>query len=650
MSATVRDRPVLSGPAGGGVPARRAVARWAWRLFRREWRQQILVLALLILTVAAAAFSVSAAYNVASLPGPQFGSANHLLQFDGSDPRVLAADIAAARKAFGTIQVIGRRFVPIPGSAQTVEFRAEDPHGPFSGPMIALTQGRYPSGAGQAAVTGQIAQTLQLRIGSRLSLGGHHQTVTGIVENPSDLSDQFVLVSALGRRPATVGDGAAERQPRQFRRLPRRIPRPAGMAGAGRQHPGSSRRRRARCCHGPAASDLPGSSRRLRRYRRAPPAPARHARRDRGDAQAASDGHGCRRSRRGRHRRRCRDRRRAGGVDCGRAGPGGVRRAPDRPARYPVGPGRAGHAARRRDGDCRGVVASAGRRPATGHARPVGPAAAAQARTSPGHARRPDDRGRRGLPGPGRPDPPSADHRRRAGDHPGDPAHQPAGHPGTRRAGRPRAGRGAAGAAGPGPSTGPDRGGPGRDQPRPRDQRGDHHQLGRRQDRRQCGQPAGHPDPGLDRPGRGRKWPGWPGRPGQDARPARRPGRSRAPDRRTAASPRSYRPRHARQPRRQAAGRRPGQPDRTAGSQPGRTAEPGRRRPGRDLQHDPPVCRHPSRAPLPRDQLRQRSPHPPTSSPPGRGSSWSPHPPPLRPSPTCSGSGPRPTHPSQPRS
>ena len=201
MSATLRDRPVLAGPAGGGVPARRAVARWAWRLFRREWRQQILVLALLTLTVAAAAFSVSAAYNVASLPGPQFGSASYLLQFDGASRKALAADIAAARTAFGTIQVIGRRFVPIPGSAQTVEFRAQNPHGPYGGPMIALTQGRYPSGAGQAALTGQLAQTLQLRIGSPLSLGGHHQTVTGIVENPSDLSDQFVLVTPAGAGP-----------------------------------------------------------------------------------------------------------------------------------------------------------------------------------------------------------------------------------------------------------------------------------------------------------------------------------------------------------------------------------------------------------------------------------------------------------------
>src|ERR1700722_19559156 len=111
MSAALRGRPAVRGPAGGGVAARRAVARWAWRLFRREWRQQILVVALLTLTVAAAAFSVSAAYNLASRPGPQFGSANHLLQFDGSNPKVLAADLAAARKAFGNIQVIGRRFV-----------------------------------------------------------------------------------------------------------------------------------------------------------------------------------------------------------------------------------------------------------------------------------------------------------------------------------------------------------------------------------------------------------------------------------------------------------------------------------------------------------------------------------------------------------
>jgi putative ABC transport system permease protein len=160
MTAVVPGRPALPGAAGGGVAARRAVTRWAFRLLRREWRQQLLVVALLALTVAAAAFSVAAAYNVASLPGAQFGSADHLLQFAGPGPKALQADIAAARKAFGTLQVIGRRFVPIPGSAQTIEYRAENPHGPYSGPALALAQGRYPTGTGQVAVTSGIAQAL----------------------------------------------------------------------------------------------------------------------------------------------------------------------------------------------------------------------------------------------------------------------------------------------------------------------------------------------------------------------------------------------------------------------------------------------------------------------------------------------------------
>ena len=216
MTATLPGRAALAGPAGGGVAARRAVARWAWRLLRREWRQQVLVVALLAVAVAAAAFAVPAAYNVASLPGPQFGSADHLLQFAGSGQKALAADIAAARKAFGTIQVIGRRFVPIPGSAQTIEYRAENPHGPYSGPMLALTQGHYPAGARQVAVTSQLAQVLRLRIGSPLSLDGRHRAVSGIVENPSDLNDQFALVTPQSAGPPQTVTVLLDASPARF--------------------------------------------------------------------------------------------------------------------------------------------------------------------------------------------------------------------------------------------------------------------------------------------------------------------------------------------------------------------------------------------------------------------------------------------------
>ncbi|MGH3123574.1 MAG: ABC transporter permease, partial [Streptosporangiaceae bacterium] len=217
MSAMLEDRPVLRGSISGGTAGRRVVIRWARRLLRREWRQQIVVLALLALTVAAATFSVAAAYNVASLPSPQFGSASYLLQFGGTDQKIMTADIAAARKAFGTIEVIGRQFVPIPGSAQTVEYRALSPDGPYSGPMLALMQGHYPSGAGQVAVTSGVAQNLQLRVGSMLALPGHHQRVTGIVENPSDLNDQFALVPPSAAGPAQGATVLLDASPAAFR-------------------------------------------------------------------------------------------------------------------------------------------------------------------------------------------------------------------------------------------------------------------------------------------------------------------------------------------------------------------------------------------------------------------------------------------------
>jgi hypothetical protein len=54
MTSTLKDRPAMTRSASnGGAPARRAVVRWAWRLFRREWRQQLLILALVIVATAA---------------------------------------------------------------------------------------------------------------------------------------------------------------------------------------------------------------------------------------------------------------------------------------------------------------------------------------------------------------------------------------------------------------------------------------------------------------------------------------------------------------------------------------------------------------------------------------------------------------------
>jgi putative ABC transport system permease protein len=171
------------------------VVRWAWRLFRREWRQQILMLGLLTLAAAAALFCVSAAYNVVPSSGARFGTATQRLTVDGADPRKLEADIAAIRAWFGTVELIGHRQVAIPGSVETLELRAQDPRGTYSAPMLALQEGRWPTTASEVALTDAAAATFQVRVGSRLHLDGRDRSVVGLVENPRDLGDEFAVVA-----------------------------------------------------------------------------------------------------------------------------------------------------------------------------------------------------------------------------------------------------------------------------------------------------------------------------------------------------------------------------------------------------------------------------------------------------------------------
>ncbi len=163
-------------------------------MFRREWRQQILVIALLAVAAAAAIASVTIAYNSGSADDSELGSANSLLRFDGTDPGKLEAGLAVTRDRFGTIEVIGHRSLPVPGSVDPVEFRAQDPHGPYGDARLALLRGSYPQGPGQVDVTDGVATLLGLEIGDPLALDGRRRTVVGIVENPRDLSDEFALV------------------------------------------------------------------------------------------------------------------------------------------------------------------------------------------------------------------------------------------------------------------------------------------------------------------------------------------------------------------------------------------------------------------------------------------------------------------------
>ena len=194
MSIALREPPDLAGDAGG-IVARRAVVRWAVRLFRREWRQQLFVLGLLTVAVAATIWGVGVVTNT-QLPNPNsatYGTAAAQVTLPGSDPH-LAADIAAIQRHWGPADVIDNKDIAT-GTTQSVYLRAENPHGLYNEPMIGLVSGAYPSGPGQVALTSQVATLYGAHVGGTWQAVGRTWRVTGIVQNPSNLRDEFALVA-----------------------------------------------------------------------------------------------------------------------------------------------------------------------------------------------------------------------------------------------------------------------------------------------------------------------------------------------------------------------------------------------------------------------------------------------------------------------
>jgi putative ABC transport system permease protein len=192
MSTALLEPRAEARAADGGRPARRAVVRWAWRLFRREWRQQLLVLAMLVVAVAATVLGAAVGVNTPPPRNAGFGVADHLATLPGRDPN-LAADIAAARERFGAVDVIEDRTIAT-GAVEGALLRAQDPHGRYGYPMLALVSGRYPAAPDEVAVTARLASTVDVGVGGVWRQDGRARRVVGIVENPQNLLDTFALV------------------------------------------------------------------------------------------------------------------------------------------------------------------------------------------------------------------------------------------------------------------------------------------------------------------------------------------------------------------------------------------------------------------------------------------------------------------------
>jgi putative ABC transport system permease protein len=193
MTAVFENWQAERRPRDGGGAARRAVVRWAWRLFRREWQQQFLILALIVVAVAATIVGSAVATNTPPPKDSSFGAAQDSLTFQTLDSRA-TTEIASLAHHYGRIELIENETMPIPGSIDTYQLRAEDPHGRFGYPMLAIVSGRYPSTRDEVAVTAGVASAFHLQLRSTWLMGGVERRVVGIVENPKSLLDEFALV------------------------------------------------------------------------------------------------------------------------------------------------------------------------------------------------------------------------------------------------------------------------------------------------------------------------------------------------------------------------------------------------------------------------------------------------------------------------
>lgn len=185
----------------GGNAARRAIARWALRMFRRDWRQQFAVLILLTITVGAAVAGSSIAVNAAST-AKRLGNASARLRVDDTDPVAAANTLEQIHAAADPAEVVAHSSITPPGSTTPLDVRDQSPADPLGAPLLRLRGGAFPIAPDQAALTKGAEEALGVQIGSTVDLSSRTVTVVGTVENPRDLGDQFLLV-----QPGSIDQG-----------------------------------------------------------------------------------------------------------------------------------------------------------------------------------------------------------------------------------------------------------------------------------------------------------------------------------------------------------------------------------------------------------------------------------------------------------
>ncbi len=152
---------------------------------------------LLAVAVAAAVGAASAVDAVApAADRATFGAAAYRFTLDDAHPAAVDATIDAALAWFDDVEVIRRGHIDVEGRGDPIEVRVQDPAAPLGARMLALRHGRHPLALDELAVAENLARDLGVGVGSVLTVdNGVEMRVVGLVENPSALSDGFILAS-----------------------------------------------------------------------------------------------------------------------------------------------------------------------------------------------------------------------------------------------------------------------------------------------------------------------------------------------------------------------------------------------------------------------------------------------------------------------
>jgi len=182
--------------ASSGRPLR----RWVLRLVRREWREHLLIVAMIATATALASFGTVAVFHASQPPSAFTGTATvRLTSFDPATDREVLDLITDG--TFGAVDITGVRRVSRDGSS--FNFGLADPPAlsVLGADRVRLVDGRRPDAPRELGVSEPLAETLGIGIGDVVPIDGIDMLVVGFVEDPSNLGAVAGIVA-----PGTLDD------------------------------------------------------------------------------------------------------------------------------------------------------------------------------------------------------------------------------------------------------------------------------------------------------------------------------------------------------------------------------------------------------------------------------------------------------------